>query len=928
LIVSPGVQNTPLDGVPVANDTDVSDGTAAINLSGAAASYASFTGFAAGETYTFRLYPYNNSGSSIDYRTTEAPSFTAGLVTTPELAISGNPAPLTTTYGTASSSTTFNVSGVYLTSTVSVSAPSGFEISADNTNFDSSVTLTPSSGTLPSTSLYLRLTATAVAGGSYNAQTITVSSGGAASAMTTTAVSGSGVSPKTITITGLIASSKTYDSTTDVAIVGTPSYEGLVNNENFPVSDSVTWAFADKNIGTDKNLTRTGNFTAPSANYVIAMQPSLTASITAKPLSVTGASVTTKTYDGTTAATITGATLVGVAAGDSVTVSGGGDFNNPNAGENKPVTASLTLGGAGAGNYALTQPSLTGTITKADQAITFAELPSKNLGDAPFSLTGTANSGLAVSYTSSDPSVASVSGSTLTVLSVGTTTINAAQSGNGNYNAATPVARTLAVTDAPVLIAGWDFQTTSNGGTAAASNNAPLLYQANFGSGSLHLNGANGSSTWISSTNSSNQVTGFSGTTLNAAAGFSTNTTSPSALALLGGAANSANGNSVVFKVEMTGRKDLSVSYATRGTASGFTTQTWSVSTNASNWTEVSVQTGRTNANFTAITLPVITNVDGASNVFLRMTVTGATSSSGNNRLDNVQITASTVTPTDTIPPIITVVGDNPLTLPVGSTFNDPGATALDAVDGAVTVSATGSVNTAVPGAYTITYSATDAANNTATATRTVNVVDLTAPVITVAGDNPLYLPVGATFAEPGISALDAIDGAVAVQTSGTVSTAVPGTYTLTYSAADAAGNTATGTRSVIVRSGAVHVLATQYGLTGADLGADTDNDGAANLMEYALGTDPTSRATIPGAAQLEFTAEGARFTAVLRDGDSAMNIAPLASNDLQSWSGIGLTEIMTNVDQTGVPDGFRRRTWQASRTSTTLFIRFRISYE
>ena len=249
-------------------------------------------------------------------------------------------------------------------------------------------------------------------------------------------------------------------------------------------------------------------------------------------------------------------------------------------------------------------------------------------------------------------------------------------------------------------------------------------------------------------------------------------------------------------------------------------------------------------------------------------------------------------------------------------------------MDGTVAVNASGAVNTAVPGAYTITYSATDAANNTATATRTVNVVDVTAPIITVAGDNPLYLPVGATFAEPGISALDAIDGAVAVQTSGTVSTAVRGTYTLTYSAADAAGNTATGTRSVIVRSGAVHVLATQYGLTGADLGADTDNDGAANLMEYALGTDPTSRATIPGAAQLEFTAEGVRFTAVLRDGDSAMNIAPLASNDLQSWSGIGLTEIMTNVDQTGVPDGFRRRTWQASRTSTTLFIRFRISYE
>ena len=76
---------------------------------------------------------------------------------------------------------------------------------------------------------------------------------------------------------------------------------------------------------------------------------------------------------------------------------------------------------------------------------------------------------------------------------------------------------------------------------------------------------------------------------------------------------------------------------------------------------------------------------------------------------------ASAYIPPDTTAPVITVLGDNPLTLPVGSTFNDPGATALDAVDGEIAINASGSVNTAVPGSYTITYSATDAANNTAT---------------------------------------------------------------------------------------------------------------------------------------------------------------------------------------------------------------------
>ena len=932
LMVSSGVQNTPIDGVPVADDTDVSDGTAAVNLSGTTGTYNSFTGFAVGETYTFRLYPYNNSGSSIDYRTTDAPSFTAGLLTTPELSIAGTPAPLTATYGTASASTTFTVSGVYLTSTVSVSVPSGFEISADHTNYDSSVTLTPSSGTLASTIIYLRLAATAVAGGNYNARTITVSGGGAATVTTTTAASGNTVSVKALTVTGLSALDKVYDGTMDVAIVGTPAYEGLVNNESFPVSGNVTWAFGDKEIGAGKVLSRTGSFAAPSANYVITAQPSLTASITAKPLTVTGASVTTKAYDGNTAASITGATLVGVVEGDVVTVSGSGTFNDANAGENKPVTASLSLGGAGAGNYTLTQPSLTGTITKADQTITFAELPGKNLGDAPFSLTGTASSGLSVSYTSSNPSTASVSGSTVTVLSVGTTTITATQSGDGNYNAAASVARTLTVTDAPSLIAGWDFQTTTNGGTAAATNNTPLLYRANFGSGSLHLDGAHGSSTWIISTNSTtNQVTAFSGTTVNSATGFSTNTASPASLALQGGASSSANGNSIVFKVDMTGRKDLGVSYATRGTANGFTTHTWSVSTNASNWTEVSVQTGRTNGTFTAITLPVITNANGASNVFLRMTVTGATSSSGNNRLDNVQFAASSATPPDTTPPVITVLGDNPLTLAVGSTFNDPGATALDAVDGEVGVNASGVVDTALPGTYTITYSANDAAGNNATATRTVSVIDVTAPVISVAGDNPLFLPVGATFVEPGVAAFDAIDGNIELQISGTVDTATRGTYTLTYTANDAAGNTATAARTVIVRAGATHVFETQYGLSGANAGlaADADQDGVPNLLEYAMGTDPAAAANAPSAPELILNGDTVRFTAIVRDNDNALSITPVVTWDLRTaWSNTRATEVVT-FDQKNVPNGFRRRTWEVpGADAAALFIRFEISYE
>ena len=125
------------------------------------------------------------------------------------------------------------------------------------------------------------------------------------------------------------------------------------------------------------------------------------------------------------------------------------------------------------------------------------------------------------------------------------------------------------------LIAGWDFQTTANGGTAAAAApNAPTVYIANFGTGTIYLNGANGSSTWVTTT-SGNELSSFSGTAINAGAGFSTVTTSPACLAILN---NTANGKCIVFTFNMTGYQNLVVSYATQRTSTGFTSQTWDYS--------------------------------------------------------------------------------------------------------------------------------------------------------------------------------------------------------------------------------------------------------------------------------------------------------------------------------------------------------------
>jgi hypothetical protein len=85
------------------------------------------------------------------------------------------------------------------------------------------------------------------------------------------------------------------------------------------------------------------------------------------------------------------------------------------------------------------------TVSKANQTITFGALANKTVGDASFDLTGTASSALTLSYASSNPSVATISGSTVTIVGVGVTSITASQAGDANYNAATSVEQSLTV---------------------------------------------------------------------------------------------------------------------------------------------------------------------------------------------------------------------------------------------------------------------------------------------------------------------------------------------------------------------------------------------------------------------------------------------------------------------------------------------------
>jgi len=85
------------------------------------------------------------------------------------------------------------------------------------------------------------------------------------------------------------------------------------------------------------------------------------------------------------------------------------------------------------------------TTEKATQTITFDALAASVYGDSDFDLTATASSDLAVSYSSSDESVATISGSTVSIVGIGTTTITAMQDGDDMYLAADPVLQDLVV---------------------------------------------------------------------------------------------------------------------------------------------------------------------------------------------------------------------------------------------------------------------------------------------------------------------------------------------------------------------------------------------------------------------------------------------------------------------------------------------------
>ena len=87
-----------------------------------------------------------------------------------------------------------------------------------------------------------------------------------------------------------------------------------------------------------------------------------------------------------------------------------------------------------------------------------------------------------------------------------------------------------------------------------------------------------------------------------------------------------------------------------------------------------------------------------------------------------------------------------------------------------------------IPGTYTLNYNHTDKAGNSAEEVTNNGVVDTTAPVITLIGEQDSLLELFAPFSDPGATWAGLVDGEGALLGEGDVNTEKPGVYELVYS--------------------------------------------------------------------------------------------------------------------------------------------------
>jgi streptogramin lyase len=247
--------------------------------------------------------------------------------------------------------------------------PTGTVALVDGSNTVTSRTLSAGSATFAVSSLTIGTRSISI---SYSGDANFIASTSAAITQTV------GKASPTVTVASSVNPSVYGNTVTFTATLGGPSGTGTPTGMVTFTDGSATLGMGSLNAGGVTTYTTTATQLLPGTHTITAGYQGdstfnsgsavLSQTVNRRPISVTGITATTKIYDGTASAAVqtSGASLVGVVMGDSVTLSGtaAGSFPSKNVGSNLTVTVSgLSLSGTNAGNYQLTPPTATAGIT-------------------------------------------------------------------------------------------------------------------------------------------------------------------------------------------------------------------------------------------------------------------------------------------------------------------------------------------------------------------------------------------------------------------------------------------------------------------------------------------------------------------------------------------------------------------------------------
>jgi hypothetical protein len=187
------------------------------------------------------------------------------------------------------------------------------------------------------------------------------------------------IAPAPLTVMGITARSKVYDGSATAAVdAASATLVGAFPADALQLSTAAaTGTFATKDVGTSIPVTIAGLvISGPQAGDYLLAQPSATADITPRPVTVAGVMALDKVYDATTAVTIdpSAASLVNVVGGDSVALDASAavaTLASKDVGDGVTVAVTgLIIWGPQAMDYALIPATTTANITPATLAVT------------------------------------------------------------------------------------------------------------------------------------------------------------------------------------------------------------------------------------------------------------------------------------------------------------------------------------------------------------------------------------------------------------------------------------------------------------------------------------------------------------------------------------------------------------------------------